>query len=126
MKVLKRAKLNDKYKLNIHYSDKDLIFLIDDIENEEIKLYKLKTTFENLKKKNEDFYLFQTTQKFIEIVNICIESNNCSIELKKNNILILEIKNDFFKNKSLQIEIPEFYIKFDEELENLKENILVY
>ena len=126
MKVLKRAKLNDKYKLNIHYSDKDLIFLIDDIENEEIKLYKLKTTFENLKKKNEDFYLFQTTQKFIEIVDTCIEFNNYSIDLKKNNMLILEIKNDFFKNKSLQIEIPEFYIKFDEELENLKENILVY
>ena len=36
MKVFKKSKLNDKYKLNIHYSDKDLIFLIDDIENEEI------------------------------------------------------------------------------------------
>ena len=126
MKVFKKSKLNDKYKLNIHYSDKDLIFLIDDIENEEIKLYKLKTTLENLKKKNEDFYLFQSTQKFIEIMSVCIESNNCSIELKKNNILILEIKNDFFKNKSLQIEIPEFYIKYDEELENLKENFLGY
>ena len=126
MKVFKKSKLNDKYKLNIHYSDKDLIFLIDDIENEEIKLYKLKTTLENLKKKNEDFYLFQSTQKFIEIMSVCIESNNCSTELKKNNILILEIKNDFFKNKSLQIEIPEFYIKYDEELENLKENFLGY
>ena len=83
MKVFKKSKLNDKYKLNIHYSDKDLIFLIDDIENEEIKLYKLKTTLENLKKKNEDFYLFQSTQKFIEIMSVCIESNNYSIELKK-------------------------------------------
>ena len=126
MKVFKKSKLNDKYKLNIHYSDKDLIFLIDDIENEEIKLYKLKTTLENLKKKNEDFYLFQSTQKFIEIMSVCIESNNYSIELKKNNTLILDIKNDFFKNKSLQIEIPEFYIKYDEELENLKENFLGY
>ena len=126
MKVFKKSKLNDKYKLNIHYSDKDLIFLIDDIENEEIKLYKLKTTLENLKKKNEDFYLFQSTQKFIEIMSVCIESNNYSIELKKNNILILENKNDVFKNKSLQIEIPEFYIKYDEELENLKENFLGY
>ena len=126
MKILKKPKLGEKYKLNVHYSDKDLIFLIDDIENEEIKLYKLKTSFENLKNKNEDFYLFQSTQKFIDIIDICIESNNFSIKLKKKNILIFEIKNDFFKNKSLQIEIPEFFIKYDEELENLKENIFAY
>ena len=83
MKILKKPKLGEKYKLNVHYSDKDLIFLIDDIENEEIKLYKLKTSFENLKNKNEDFYLFQSTQKFIDIIDICIESNNFSIKLKK-------------------------------------------
>lgn len=102
MKVFKKSKLNDKYKLNIHYSDKDLIFLIDDIENEEIKLYKLKTTLENLKKKNEDFYLFQSTQKFIEIMSVCIESNNYSIELKK--IIHLYWK---FKMISLKIKVSK-------------------
>ena len=41
-------------------------------------------------------------------------------------MLILEIKNDFFKNKSLKIEVPPFNIQSDEELENLKDKISIY
>lgn len=51
MRLFKKLILKNKYKLNIYYSDKDLNFLLDDLENPEIKIYELYTSLKDLQKK---------------------------------------------------------------------------
>ena len=47
MKLYKKL-IQEKIKLNIYYSDEDLIFLFDEIDSVDIKIYKLFITKEEL------------------------------------------------------------------------------
>ena len=62
MKLYKKL-IQEKIKLNIYYSDEDLIFLFDEIDSVDIKIYKLFIIKEELCTKNDDFYLFKTNDK---------------------------------------------------------------
>jgi hypothetical protein len=106
MKLYKKL-IQEKIELNIYYSDEDLIFLFDEIDSVDIKIYKLFIIKEELCTKNDDFYLFKTNDKLIQVFNSCIESKNYSIKIEKNNVLIFEIKDILFNNGSIKIEIPE-------------------
>ena len=127
MKLFSKVLLKSKYKLNIYYSDKEINFLFDDLDNSEIKIYKLYTSLEKLCKENDDFSLFKTTSKLIKVINTCLESSNFSIEIQKNHNLQFEIKSDFFNNGSIKISIPEIYdFKSPGEIDSLKQYISIY
>ena len=120
MKLFKKL-IENKYKLNIYYSDKELNFLLDELEDPEIKIYELNISLKDLQKKNEDFSFFKTTKIFINSINTVIESNNFSIEKTNNNTLMLGMKNDLFNKGIITVEIPERKdLELKEELESLK------
>ena len=50
MKLFKKL-IENKYKLNIYYSDKELNFLLDELEDPEIKIYELNISLKDLQKK---------------------------------------------------------------------------
>ena len=79
MKHFYKLILKNKYKLNIYYFDKDLIFILDDLENAELKYINYIFHLKIFVKKT----IFKNTKKLINMINTCIESNNYSIENKK-------------------------------------------
>lgn len=114
MKLYKTL-IKEKFKLNIYYSDETVIFLFNELEGTDIKIYRLLISREELYKKNEDFLLFKNTDKLIHVIKTCIESNNYSVKIEKNNFLIFEIKDLLFNNGSIKIQIPEFSDLYPEE-----------
>ena len=81
---------------------------MQDINEFPIKIYELKINYEKLKQIEENFNMFKTKEKFIIILNKYIQSENYSLIFdKEDNMIIFEIKNEFFENGSAKIRIPE-------------------
>ncbi len=95
------------YNFIIINKNNEITFKLQDINEFPIKLYELKITYEKLKEEEENFNMFKTVEKFITILNKCIQSENYSLNFdKEKNIIIFEIKNEFFENGSAKIKIP--------------------
>ena len=96
------------YNFSIFSKEDELTFKLQDINEFPIKIYELKINYEKLKQIEENFNMFKTKEKFIIILNKCIQSENYSLNFdKEDNMIIFEIKNEFFENGSAKIKLPE-------------------
>ena len=89
-------------------TNKELTLKIEDLKDFPIKIYELKIEFEKLKQIDDNFFMFKTSERFINAIKSCIQSENYSISIdKEENAAIFLMKNDFFDNGGAKIKIPE-------------------
>ena len=96
------------YDFTILENNKELTLKIEDLKEFPIKIYELKIEFEKLKQIDDNFFMFKTSERFINAIKLCIQSENYSISIdKEENAAIFLMKNDFFDNGGAKIKIPE-------------------
>lgn len=109
-----------KFKFKVEQNENDLKFFLESAENNTNKKYELNTSFEDLKKSDQDFSIFKNISKLLRGIKISLESNQYSLvfdeEIKSMN---LEIKNILFDKGFASIRIPE---KGNEKENNIKVN----
>jgi len=99
---------NSSYDFTIIDNNKEITLKIEDLKEFPIKIYELKIEFEKLKQIDDNFFMFKTTERFINAIKSCIQSENYSICIdKEENSAIFLMKNDFFDNGGAKIKIPE-------------------
>jgi len=99
---------NSSYDFTILENNKELTLKIEDLKEFPIKIYELKIEFEKLKQIDDNFFMFKTSERFINAIKSCIQSENYSISIdKEENAAIFLMKNDFFDNGGAKIKIPE-------------------
>ena len=99
---------NSSFDFTIIDTTKELTLKIEDLKDFPIKIYELKIEFEKLKQIDDNFFMFKTSERFINAIKSCIQSDNYTITIsKEENAAIFLMKNDFFDNGGAKIKIPE-------------------
>ena len=81
---------NSSYDFTIIDNNKEITLKIEDLKEFPIKIYELKIEFEKLKQIDDNFFMFKTTERFINAIKSCIQSENYSICIdKEENSAIL-------------------------------------
>ena len=96
------------YNLTLLYKDENFVFTFEDMADFPVKIYELKGSLKELKEADENFFIFKNTEKMIHGIKSCIDLGKYSMKLdEEENIIIFEIKNEFFENGKAIIKIPE-------------------
>ena len=114
------------FKLNIYYTEDNLIFMVEDINDLNIKSFELNVSFDEFKKLNDNFFAFRTTEKVVNVIKSCIQKENYSLDYDENGkYMCLDIKYDIFDGGSAKINIPEnkTNIQLKQEIELLKNRL---
>ena len=74
---------NSSYDFTILENNKELTLKIEDLKEFPIKIYELKVEFEKLKQIDDNFFMFKTSERFINAIKSCIQSENCTITISK-------------------------------------------
>ena len=108
LKYTLKSKSSDSYNIIISNKEDEIFITLENLKNFPVKIYELKTSFKELKEKDENFFVFRNTEKLINGIKSCIESSKYSIEYnEEENNMIFQIQNEFFENGVAQIIIPE-------------------
>ena len=109
-KILKFTLENENkkdYNLILTYGKDYLTILIENLKIFPISFYELNTTLDNLKKKDENFLIFQSIERLVNGIELCIKNKNYSIKYDEiENLMKFSIKNDFFINNEAILKIP--------------------
>lgn len=114
------------FKLNIYYTEDNLIFMVEDINDLNIKSFELNVSFDEFKELNDNFFAFRTTEKVVNVIKSCIQKENYSLDYDENGkYMCLDIKYDIFDWGSAKINIPEnkTNIQLKQEIELLKNRL---
>ena len=96
------------YNLSIIQSDQAISFIIEDLKDFPVKVYELKTSLKELKEKDENFLVFKNSEKLLNGIKTCIDSEKYLIKYNENeNCIIFIIKNEFFDGGAAKLKIPE-------------------
>ena len=96
------------YNLTVLYKEDNFVFTLEDMADFPIKVFELKGTLKELKEIDDNFCIFRNTERLVNGIKACIDLNKYSIKLdEKEDIILFEIKNEFFENGSVIIKIPE-------------------
>ena len=96
------------YNLTLSYKDENFVFTFEDMADFPVKIYELKGSLKELKEMDENFFIFKNTTKLVLGIKACIDLGKYSMKLdEEENIIIFEIKNEFFENGKAIIKIPE-------------------
>ena len=96
------------YNLTLLYKDENFVFTFEDMADFPVKIYELKGSLKELKEMDENFFIFKNTTKLVHGIKACIDLGKYSMKLdEEENIIIFEIKNEFFENGKAIIKIPE-------------------
>ena len=111
---------NTSYDFTLINKGDELTFKFEDLKAFPIKLYELKIEFEKLRQSDENFLMFQRTERLIKTIKTCIQSENYSVEFnEEENAVIFEIKNELFENGGAKIKIPEREQDINSKVESL-------
>lgn len=72
------------FKLNIYYTEDNLIFMVEDINDLNIKSFELNVSFDEFKELNDNFFAFRTTEKVVNVIKSCIQKENYSLDYDEN------------------------------------------
>ena len=102
-------KNSDKiYEFTISIKDEDITFLFEETNNFPMKIFELKITLKDLTQLNDNFFIFKNSERLINGIKKCIESEKYNVKYdKEKNCILFEIQNEFFENGNTTIEIPE-------------------
>ena len=96
------------YNFILLNKEDDLTFNFQDTKDFPIKFFELKISMKELKELDDNFCIFKNTERLINGIKTCIESEKYAWKYdEKENCIIFEIKNAFFENGSVTIKIPE-------------------
>ena len=96
------------YNLTVLYKEDNFVFTLEDMADFPVKVFELKGTLKELKEIDDNFCIFRNTERLVNGIKACIDLNKYSIKLdEKEDIILFEIKNEFFENGSVIIKIPE-------------------
>jgi len=96
------------YNLTVLYKEDNFVFTLEDMADFPVKVFELKGTLKELKEIDDNFCIFKNTERLVNGIKACIDLNKYSIKLdEKEDIILFEIKNEFFENGSVIIKIPE-------------------
>ena len=99
---------NTTYDFTLINKEDELTFKFEDLKEFPVKIYELKIEFAKLKELDDNFFMFKTSERFIDVIKACIQSDNYSVKYEsEENIVIFEIKNIIFTNGGAKIKIPE-------------------
>ena len=92
------------YDFTILENNKELTLKIEDLKEFPIKIYELKIEFEKLKQIDDNFFMFKTSERFINAIKSCIQSENYSISIdKEENAAIFLMKMTFLIMAELKL-----------------------
>ncbi len=96
------------YNLTLLYKDENFVFTFEDMADFPVKIYELKGSLKELKEIDENFFIFKNTTKLVLGIKACIDLGKYSMKLdEEENIIIFEIKKEFFENGKTIIKIPK-------------------
>ena len=73
-----------------------------------MKIFELKITLKDLTQLNDNFFIFKNSERLINGIKKCMESEKYNVKYdKEKNCILFEIQNEFFENGNTTIEIPE-------------------
>ena len=87
----------ESYHMKISYGKKNIKFFVKSLKTFPVQFYELSTNLTDIQKKDENFLLFNSTQKLISSIKKCITTKKYKIS-STDEILKLTIENDFFEN----------------------------
>ena len=125
-KFLIKKTTENCFKINIYYTEDNLVFMIEDINDLNIKSFELNVSFDEFKKLNDNFFAFRTTEKVVNVIKSCIQKENYSLDYDENGkYMCFELKYDIFDGGSAKIKIPEnkTNIQLKQEIEILKKRL---
>ena len=96
-KFLIKKTTENCFKIIIYYTEDKFVFMVEDINDLNIKSFELNISLEEFKKLDDNFFAFRTTEKVINLIKSCIQKENYSLDYDENGKYIcLELKYDFF------------------------------
>lgn len=96
------------YDFTLINKEDELTFKFEDLKEFPVKIFELIIEFNKLKELDDNFFMFKTSERFIDVIKACIQSDNYSVKYEsEENIVIFEIKNIIFTNGGAKIKIPE-------------------
>ena len=111
------------YNLSIEIIDQEIIIDISD-ENDLIKEYDIKLTFEELKSLNKIFLAFNSCQDFIDFMKATIENKKILIKKNKEKEITLELIVEYlFKKNTIKFDLIQKKINFEIIAQNLYQKI---
>ena len=111
---------NASYDFTLMNKDDVLTLKFEDLKEFPVKIYELKIGFEKLKQLDDNFFMFKTVEKLINAIKNCINNDNYSVVLDKDeSSIIFEIKNEIFENGGARIKIPEKKQDLESQVESL-------
>ena len=109
----KKLKFNVKseskksYNFTLFNKEDDVTLIFEDLADFPMKMYELKTKLKELKEKDDNFCVFMNSERFVNGIKACIESDKYSLKNdEEEDVLLFEIKNEFFVRGSAVIKIP--------------------
>ena len=109
--VIKQEENN--YKLNIEIINQEIMLDILD-ENDLMKEYDIKLTFEELKSLNKMFLAFNSFQDFIDLIKAAIENKKVLFKKNKESRITIELIVEYlFKKNTIQFELIQKKINFE-------------
>lgn len=131
LKTIKSSKINftlksenSAYDFTLINKGEELTFKFEDLKEFPVKLYELKIEFEKLRQLDGNFFMFQTSQIFLNAIKNCIQSENYSVAFsEEDNAVIFEIKNVLFVNGGAKIKIPEQKQSLESQVESLTKTV---
>lgn len=112
----------DNYRLTIINEKDDITFIIENLKDFPVKIYELKTTLNELKKKEDCFYGFITAEKFVNNgIKKSIDGNKIALVYsQENKCITLEMRHDIFDADYIaKIKIPEKEQDLKEKVDSL-------
>ena len=99
---------NISYDFTLTKKDDEIVFKIEDLKVFPAKLFQLKIQFKELKQLDENFSIFEKSERFINTLKRAIQGEKYSVSYnEEENAIIFEIKNDIFETGVAKIKIPE-------------------
>jgi len=108
IKIKVKSSSEKSYNLILFHKDDNFVLTLEDMADFPVKVYELKGSLKELKEIDDNFCIFKNTERLVHGIKACIDLDKYSIKPdEKEDIIIFEIKNEFFENGSAIIKIPE-------------------
>ena len=108
IKIKVKSSSEKSYNLILLHKDDNFVLTLEDLADFPVKVYELKGSLKELKEIDDNFCIFKNTERLVHGIKACIDLDKYSIKPdEKEDIIIFEIKNEFFENGSAIIKIPE-------------------
>ena len=102
-----KSESKKSYNFTLFNKEDDVTLIFEDLADFPMKMYELKTKLKELKEKDDNFCVFMNSERFVNGIKACIESEKYSLKNdEEEDVLLFEIKNEFFVRGSAVIKIP--------------------